>query len=93
MTPDLNKTRKISPKQFVDIGQSTHFPDETAIRCRYVNARGKYSPRGSSELYLRDLKLLMVIAAEENLFGANDCAEIIEKLAASIRFRPPKKSN
>ena len=36
------------------------------------NPKGKFSPHASSELYLHDLKLLIVIAAEENLFGAKN---------------------
>jgi hypothetical protein len=47
----------------IEIGWSTWNPDEVSLRNRY-DKKGKFSPRGSSEIPLRDLPALMRVALE-----------------------------
>ena len=82
-------TRVVAPGHSIEVGTSTWDPQERSIRCRYDGPTGRFSPHGSSELPLPDLRPLMEVAAENDLMSAADCAAIIEALAQSIRRQHP----
>ena len=84
MQVDPTKTHIISPSHSIEIGQSSWDAQEMSIRSRYDGETGRFSPHGSSELPLYDLKPLMESAAKHNLLCPNECAAIICALAASI---------
>ena len=87
MKPDATKTRVLSPTHSIEVGNSSWDDQQTSIRCRYDGATGRFSPRGSSELPLGDLRPVMEVAAQHDLISLADCAAIIEALAGSIRRR------
>jgi hypothetical protein len=90
MNPDPTKTvivyerTAIKEGRSIEVGQSTWAPEETSIRNRYDGAKGKFSPRGSSEIAIYDLGKIMEVAAKNDLLKPKDCAAIIADLEASI---------
>ena len=59
--------------------------NESSIRMAWHNDEGKYDPISSAELPLWGFKDLINAAADRDMYGRADLAEMIEHLAASIR--------
>jgi len=85
MNPDPSLTRILSPDHSIEVGTSSWDEGETSIRSRYDGPTGRFSPHGSSELPLYDLRPILEVAGQNDLLSSADCAAIIEALAASIR--------
>jgi hypothetical protein len=88
MNPDPTKTVIIDPDTSIEIGESTWNPAETSIRRRYQPG-GKFSPHGSSEIPIDDLKIIMEAAARHDELDPKTCAAIITALADSIHRQLP----
>jgi hypothetical protein len=71
----------------IEFGASTWNPASESVRNRYDNPDGRFSPRGSSEIPLGDLEVIMVETAKRDLLDEVTAARIIEALAASITRR------
>lgn len=56
-------SERLSPTHSIEIGWSTWNKDEVSLRNRY-DKDGRFSPRASSEVPLRDLPELMRVALE-----------------------------
>ena len=54
---------RLSPTHSIEIGWSTWNSDEVSLRNRYEK-NGRFSPRASSEIPLRDLPEMMRVALE-----------------------------
>ena len=88
MKPDPTKTIILGPDHSIEIGESTWDPAERSIRRRYQPG-GKFSPHGSSEIPIVDLKIIMEAAAKHDELDPKTCAEIIKALAASAHRQLP----
>ena len=84
MDVDHSKTRIIDERHSFEVGQSSWDDTETSIRCRYDND-GRFSPYGSSELPIPDLRPLIEVAAENDLLNISECTALIEALTDSLK--------
>lgn len=87
MNPNPALTRRIDPNHSIEVGISSWSESETSIRSRYDGQTGRFSPHGSSEIPIPDLRLIMEVAALNDLPSVADCGAIIEALTASIQRR------
>jgi len=88
MKPDPTKTIILSPELSIEIGESSWDSEERSIRRRY-QPDGKFSPHGSSEIPIEDLKIIMEAAARHDELEPKTCAEIIKALAESAHRQLP----
>jgi hypothetical protein len=61
---DVVFTETIDERHSIEIGWSTWNPNEVSLRSRYNQENGRFDPRSSSEIPLRDLPELMRVALE-----------------------------
>ena len=85
MKPEPKKTKIISSLHRIEVGISTWSSKDRSIRNRYESKSGKFSPHGSSEIPLKDLRPIMEVAAKHDLLDVKTCASIIEILAKSVQ--------
>ena len=88
MKPDPTKTVIIDHEHSIEIGESTWDSTERSIRRRY-DPDGRFSPHGSSEIPIEDLKIIMETAARHDELDSKTCSEIIKALADSISRQLP----
>lgn len=69
----------------IEIGQATWDPRQTSIRNRYDQSSGRFNLRGSSELRLADVELIVTVGAGLDLWPPSVLARMIQALAASTQ--------
>ncbi len=79
----LFKTQ-ITDLHSIEIGNATWDNNEISIRNRYDLPTGKFSPRGSSEIPILDIRKLVGYACTQNALSVDDLLSIIKHATESI---------
>lgn len=84
---DVRETIRIDRRHSIEIGVASWSDHEIAVRNRYDNARGKFLPRSSSELPLRDVVRVVEAILRRNLLEIGDALTIMDSALASVRHQ------
>ncbi len=87
MQDDKSMTVVLNKRDSIEFGGATLDTSARSVRNRYNNKDGIFSPRGSSEIPLRDLPTVVIETAKNDWLKPARARQVIEALEASIDWQ------